>query len=208
MKFFEVTIKVPVPARIERAGLALILLYRKLRYGYPFRRIKLTRGKYALVDPEDFERLNRYKWHCSQSNYAKRATRSQSGKGRKQVEIFMHKVVCPPPEGMIADHINRNRLDNRKANLRPATWTQNAWNRSSVRKTRKTRHKGIRYYKDTKKWQVRLMINGRRVSFGCYDDEEEAAKAYDVVAKKYRGEYAVLNFPEKQAKKPQHQKTR
>ena len=202
MKFVELIIKVPVPAPIERAGLALILLYRKLRYGYSFRRIRLTRGKYAIVDPEDFVRLNQYRWYCSQSNYAVRATSKKSGKGPKQVEIFMHKIVCPPPKGMISDHINRNRLDNRKANLRPATWTQNAWNRISVRKTGKTRYNGIRYYKDTKKWQVRLMINGCRLSLGCYADEQEAAKAYDLAARKYRREYAVLNFPEKRAKKP------
>jgi hypothetical protein len=200
MKFVELTIKVPLPAPIERAVLALLLLYRRLRYGYPFQRIKLTRGKYAIVDPEDFERFNRYKWHCSQSNYAVRAATIKTEKGRKQVELFMHKVVCPPPQGLIVDHINRNRLDNRRANLRPATWTQNAWNRSK-RSRQKTRYKGIRYQKDTKRWQVRLMIEGRRISFGCYNDEKEAAKAYDAAAKKHRGDYAVLNFPQKKPKK-------
>jgi len=208
MKFVELTIKLPVPAPIERAGLALILLYRKLRYGYSFRRIKLTRGKYAIVDLEDFERLNQYRWYCSQSNYAKRSIRNKNRKGPKQIEIFMHKVVCPPPKGMVSDHINRNRLDNRKANLRPATWTQNAWNRSSPTRAGKTRYNGIRYYKDTKKWQVRLTIKGRRLSFGCYADEQEAAKAYDAVAKKYHREYAVLNFPEKPAKKPKNRPIR
>ena len=197
MNVFEFTIKVPVPALIERAGLLLLLLYRRIRYGYTFRRIKLTRGKYAIVDVDDFERLNKYKWHCTHYNYAKRAIYKKYKKGRKKVEIYMHKEVCPAPSGMVADHINRNSLDNRKANLRPATQKQNVWNRKFIRKGGKTRYNGIRWDKNREKWQVRLTVNGRRESFGYYADEIEAAKAYDRVVEKYRGEFAVLNFPKK-----------
>jgi hypothetical protein len=196
MNVIEVTIKVPVPAVIERIVLFFVLLYRRVRYGYTFRRIKLTRGKYAIVDVEDFERLNKYKWHCAHYDYAKRAISKKFGKGKRQVEVYMHKVVCPVPAGMIVDHINRNSLDNRKVNLRAATQKQNVWNRKFIRKGGKTRYNGIRWDKNREKWQVRLVVNGRRESFGYYADEIEAAKAYDQVAKKYRGEYAFLNFPE------------
>jgi hypothetical protein len=109
----------------------------------------------------------------------------------------MHKLVCPAPDGMIVDHINRNRLDNRTVNLRAATQKQNVWNRKFIKKRGKTRHQGIRLDKNKDKWQVRLTVNGRRRSFGYYADETEAAEAYDRVAEKYRGEYAVLNFPKK-----------
>jgi hypothetical protein len=197
MNVIEFTIKVPVPVLIGRIGLFIVLLYRRIRYGYSFRRIKLTRGKYAIVDAEDFERLNRYKWHCTYYGYAKRAEYKKFEKGRRQIETYMHKMVCPAPKGMIVDHINRNSLDNRKVNLRAATQKQNVWNRKFIRKTGKTRYNGIRWDKNREKWQVRLMINGRRESFGYYADEIEAAKAYDRVAKKYRGEYAFLNFPKK-----------
>jgi len=180
-----------------RIAVWIVILCRRLLYGYPFRRIKLTRGKYAIVDVEDFERLNQDKWHCSHYGYAKRAVSNRTGKGRRQVEVYMHKLVCPAPEGMIVDHINRNSLDNRKENLRVATQKQNLWNRKFIRKRGKTRYNGIRWDKNREKWQVRLTINGRRKSFGYYADEIEAAKAYDRVAKKYRGEYAFLNFPKK-----------
>lgn len=208
MKFLEVTIKVPVPAPIERAGLALILLYRKLRYGYSFRRIKLTRGKYAIVDVDDFERVNQYRWHCTNFGYARRTASKMSEKGRKRVAICMHNVVCPVPEGMTVDHIDRNRVDNRKANLRAVTRRQNTWNRKFVKKGSKTRYTGIHWNKKVKKWNVRLRIEGRRQSFGYYADEVEAAKAYDRAAKKCRREYAVLNFPEKPAKRPKNRPIR
>ncbi|MBL7153093.1 MAG: HNH endonuclease [Phycisphaerae bacterium] len=195
MNVVEVTITVPVPVAIARIGLFFFLLYRRVRYGYRFRRIKLTRGKYAIVDAEDFKELNQYKWHCTHEGYVKRAARNESGKGRKQVQIYMHRVVCPAAKGMMVDHINRNALDNRKANLRAATQKQNVWNRKFVRKGGKTRFNGIRWDKNRQRWQVRLTIDGRRESFGYYGGEVEAAKAYDGIAKKYRGEYAYINFP-------------
>jgi hypothetical protein len=186
-----------LPTILVRIAVWTILLYRRVRYGYTFRRIKLTRGKYAIVDVEDFERLNKYKWHCTHCGYAKTAVPNKSDKGPRQIPVSMHKLICPAPDGMIIDHINRNSLDNRKANLRAATQKQNVWNRKFKRTKGRTRYNGIRWDKNKEKWQVRLTINGRRESFGYYADEIEAAKAFDRVAKKYRGEYAFLNFPKK-----------
>jgi len=191
----EVTVK--IPDWLYEVLVFVALLYRQVRYGYRFRRIKLTRGKYAIVDAEDFERLNKYKWHCTHCGYARCAVSKKFDKGRRQVDVYMHKLVCPAPDGMVVDHINRNGLDNRRANLRPATQKQNVWNRKFIRKAGKTRYNGIRWDKNKEKWQVRLTVNGRRRSFGYYADEIEAAKAYDRVAEKYRGEYAFLNFAKK-----------
>lgn len=194
----EISFSLSVPTVLVRIAVRIVLVYRRIRYGYCFRRIKLTQGKYAIVDAEDYERLNAYKWHCTHYGYAKRAVSNKSGKGGRQGAVYMHRVVCPAPEGMIVDHINRNSLDNRRANLRAATQKQNVWNRKFVRKGGKTRYNGIRWDHNKGKWQVRLTINGRRASFGYYADETEAAKAYDRVAKEYRGEYASLNFPKEE----------
>lgn len=188
----DISFSLPVPTILIRIVVWLVLLYRRLRYGYTFRRIKLTRGRYAIVDVEDFERLNQYKWQWSRCGYAKRSVY----KSGKQADTYMHTVVCPVPAGMVTDHANRNKLDNRKANLRPATRRQNVWNCSSKTENEKTRYHGISWRKDIKRWRVRLTISGRRQAFGCYTDEVEAAKAYDRLAKQYRGEFAVLNFPE------------
>ncbi|MFC1738189.1 HNH endonuclease [Planctomycetota bacterium] len=186
-----------VPTILVRIAVWIVLVYRRVRYGYRFRRIRLTRGKYAIVDAEDFEGLNEYKWHCTYHGYATRIIYKETVKGKKAISIYMHRLLCPAPEGMIVDHINRNSLDNRKVNLRAATQKQNVWNRKFLRRRGKSQYNGIRWDNNREKWQVRLMINGQRKSFGYYADEIEAAKVYDRAAKKYRGEYAYLNFPKK-----------
>jgi len=191
----DISFSLPVPTILVRIAVWIVLLYRRMRYGYTFRRIKLTQGKYAIVDVEDFERLNQYNWHWTCYGYACRKVPKKFRKGDER-HAYMHKELCPVPDGMVVDHINRNKLDNRKVNLRPATKQQNAWNGTFKRRTGKPRYGGIYWDKALKKWRVRLDIDGRTESFGCYSDELEAAMAYDRVAKQHRGEFASLNFPE------------
>jgi HNH endonuclease len=193
----DISFSLPVPTILVRLAVRLVLVYRRLRYGHTFRRIKLTRGQYALVDVEDFERLNEYSWYCTSYGYAMCRTVPEKLRKGKKRHAYMHRLLCPVPEEMVVDHINRNKLDNRKANLRPATKRQNAWNGTFKKRAGKTCYRGVLWDKALKKWRVRLDINGRRKSFGVYADEIEAAKAYDRVVKKYRGEFAVLNFPER-----------
>jgi len=101
-----------------------VLLYRRLRYGYPFRRIHLTKGKFAIVDPDDFDRLNIYKWHASKNASTFYAKRNLYPKRKgKPGSIPMHRQIMNAPREMLVDHINYNGLDNRKANLRLATRT-------------------------------------------------------------------------------------
>ncbi len=175
---------------------ALVLFYRRINYGYSFRRIPLTQGKYAIVDPDDYKRLSKYKWYakkCGKTFYASRTV--WTGKNKKRINITMHRQIINPPYPLVVDHINHNGLDNRKANLRPATRTQNNMNRLCIkRKGSPSKYKGVIWHKHTKKWNVQICYNGKRKTIGYFNDEIEAAKSYDKAAKKYHKEFAVLNF--------------
>jgi hypothetical protein len=185
---------ITIPDRLAWLFVALLLLYRRARYGYAFRRIPLTQGKYAIVDPEDFERLNKHKWCAVKSSNTFYAGRTIYV-GKKNISIRMHREVIHPPDHLFVDHINHNGLDNRKANLRPATCAQNNYNKSIIRREIiSSKYKGVIWQKEEKKWMVRIGVNGEQKHVGYFKDEIQAAKAYDKAAKKYHKEFACLNF--------------
>lgn len=147
--------------------------------------IPLTRGKFALVDDDDYTELSKHKWRVSGSGYAKRSVKV-SGKTR---DIFMHLAILQPQPGFEGDHIDRNPLNNTRANLRPATRSQNAINTA----WRSGRFRGVR--KAGVFWRAEIKSNGKRYSLGTYATEEDAALAYDIAAIEKHGEFAALNFP-------------
>ncbi len=109
----------------------------------------------------------------------------------------MHREIIHPPGHLVVDHINHNGLDNRKANIRPATRSQNNFNRLIVkREDSSSKYKGVSWRKRKMRWHARIHVNGEYKFLGYFKDEIHAAKAYDEAAKKYHGEFAVLNFTE------------
>ncbi len=151
--------------------------------------IPLTKGKFAIVDEKDYERLSRYRWHaiCIRGHwYARR----YAGRGA----IMMHREIMDAPQDKCVDHVDGNGLNNRRCNLRLCTQQQNMQNRRPLLRTSK--FKGVSYYKSTEKWHAEITYWGKKTYIGSFDDEIEAAKAYDRKAIELFGEFAYLNFPE------------
>lgn len=152
------------------------------------RKIKLTRGKEAIVDDDDFEYLNKFKWHYqAQGGYAFRAKQH----GARQ----MHRTIVNCPGGKFVDHINGDGLDNRKSNLRICTKAQNGMNRGR-QKQNKSGFKGVVWNMRLKKWIAQIGCKGikKTMHIGVFNSPIDAAVAYDNEAKKIHGEFAKLNF--------------
>ena len=154
------------------------------------RRIKLTWGKWAIVDAEDYDRLRTYKW-CGveegRSWYAK--TFQRDG-----LPLWMHRLILDAPKGLVVDHIDHDGLNNRKTNLRLCTNAQNQQNRRPHRGGT-SRYKGVHRVKSRNKFRASLTHNGKRFQLGYFNSEIDAAKAYDKKAREVFGEFAYLNFP-------------
>jgi hypothetical protein len=193
---------IPYPAFIESIIVYFLLCYRKKKYGYPFRKIELTQGKHAIVDPEDFETLNQFKWCAAKDYDTYYAIRFARTANNKKTTVKMHRqIMNAKPFGLaqdgrndIVDHHNHEGLDNRKHNLSIVTASQNNANSKRGMNCGSSRYKGVCRDKSSGKWRAGISYEGKHIHLGMFDDEIEAAKAYDEAAKKYHGEYAVLNF--------------
>ena len=212
----EFILKIRIPSRLERAAVLLLLWYRWLRYGYAFRKIPLTQGHFAIVDPQDYPQLSKYKWRLCRTKgknvlYAERSVRLPNGKYSR---ILMHRQIVENmlsapstqnsklktqnyhrylSDGYVIDHVNTSGLDNRRANIRPATVAQNAWN--SKKRNPRSGYKGVWFAKDKGMWRASIICHGRRMHLGYFKDKIAAAKAYDAAAIKYHKEFARPNFP-------------
>jgi predicted hydrolase (HD superfamily) len=140
--------------------------------------IKLTQGKRAIIDNDDYEYINQFKWRMSSQGYAQSHTRNKET--NKYKTTLMHRVINNTPAELLTDHINHNKLDNRKVNLKTATPLQNQHNRLK-HKNNKSGYNGIFWYEKYKYWQVQC---GRH-HIGQYKNLKDAIKARKIAESQY-----------------------
>lgn len=149
----------------------------------------------VFVDDEDFEYLNQFRWSLP-SGYAGR-TITVDG---KRSAILMHREImgCTKGDGQEVDHIDGNRLNNQRSNLRLVTRTQNHGN-CRHRDNCSSKFKGVTLVKRTGKWQAQITCNYKDYYLGSFMTETDAALAYNKKALELFGEHAKLNIIPKEA---------
>lgn len=150
----------------------------------------LTRGKVAIIDTVDAEFVLSRNWRADAYGYV------ITGGGRNKRPTYkLHRILMDAPSGVEVDHINRNKLNNRRCNLRLVTHAENSRNLEK-RPSNTSGYKGVTWYKRHQKWRAYIRVNYRQLTIGHYPTPEEAALAYDAAAREHFGEFAHLNFPE------------
>lgn len=147
----------------------------------------LNSHRTALVDDEDFEFLSTFRWYVkyyNQSIYASTVF--------KKKLVTMHRIIMGFPP-LTVDHIDGNGLNNQRENLRICTKAENLRNKQKFCGTSSI-FKGVYWNTERKKWQAQISVNNKNITLGRFHEEKEAARAYNVAAKKYYGDFANLNF--------------
>lgn len=147
--------------------------------------IQLNNGEFVEVDKDVYGEIKNFNWRYQKS--------ANGSSGYAVATIKMHRLITNARKEEVVDHINHDKLDNRRENLRIVTHSQNIHNRPpSV--NNKSGYKGVHWIKKEKVWASRISVNGKRIFLGYFENLEDAARAYDKAAKKHVGEFACTNF--------------
>jgi len=158
--------------------------------------IPLTKGKIALIDDEDYEKVSRHKWHICKSKWGQiyAVTDTKTDTGRK-IKKAMHRLILDVNISfhiLQIDHISGDGLDNRRFNLRICTPFQNAGNQK-ISKNNTSGYKGVGWDIVKKMWRSCIKINGKTLHLGYFRNKIDAAITYNNVAVKYWGGFAKIN---------------
>lgn len=168
------------------------------------KQIPLTQGKFAIVDDEDYEYLNQWKWYAQKTPTDNYYYSTAIVDGRS---ITMHRLIMNASKGQLVDHKDRDGLNNQKSNLRLCTPSENQMNKIGKRNS-SSKYKGVSLVKQKRRsllkdgsikervyisWQSVININGKNKTLGRFKDEIQAALVYNHASKKHYGEFARLN---------------
>ena len=147
--------------------------------------------KYGIIDLEDYDKVKDYKWNINKDKNTFYIQSSFCQSNGEKSGILLHRFLFP--EYKICDHKNRNGLDNRKENIREATISQNNINQIKQKGIYTSKYKGVSWNKRRKKWESKIVINGKKFDLGFYNIEEKAAIAYNIAARYFHPKFAVFN---------------
>lgn len=154
--------------------------------------IDLGNGYVAVIDDEDADLVTGFKW------YAMKVEGKVYGAGWKHLPpgrffVHLHRLIANAQPGEIIDHADRDPLNCRRSNLRRATRQQNIWNQGPARKQGTSKYKGVWLWRGYGRFVAKITYNGKQIHIGYFDNEEDAARAYNAKAAELFGEYAYLN---------------
>ena len=157
--------------------------------------ISLSKGKFAMVDDADYAWAMQWKWQAGERRYANLtkfyAERKEYIPGSKAKKVYLHRAIINVPDGIEVDHRDNDTLNCQRANLRQATSSQNKCNR----RLRVGKFKGVTFNSLAGSWTGSVYFKGQRFYIGYHATADEAARAYDALARELHGEFARLNFP-------------
>lgn len=135
----------------------------------------------AVIDSTNKHLASQYKWYLSNSGYA-------ISRVSENEQVFLHRLILNPKEGLFVDHIDGNPLNNKLENLRECTHQQNIMNQK-LRKDNTSGHKGVGWCNRKKRWRSRIHVDGKDVHLGYYQDKESAISSRLSAERKYFGEF-------------------
>jgi len=147
------------------------------------KKIQLSNGGFTIIDSEDFNWLSQFRWRKDNVGYASYGKRVN---GKYKV-ISMHRLLNNTPDNLQTDHINRNRLDNRKENLRSVTSQENHFNRN-IQSNNTSGYVGVHWNKNREKWFAQIKLGGKSIFLGRFNDIKDAIMA----RKEAEGKYYVI----------------
>lgn len=145
-----------------------------------------------LVSTEDQDLLEKYKWYIN-GGYACRKVKTSEYKIHTQ-QLYLHRVVAERMGLDLSqeiDHINLNKLDNRRTNLRFCTVSQNHYN-TRVKSNNSSGYKGVSWHKRSGRWQAQIRFQGQLIALGYYQEAEQAYEAYCSKARELAGDYIKI----------------